>query len=207
MARFGRAGHKRRWASTIAAFLATLWVGGFIAFANGIPTAPVAPAEKTDAIVVLTGGSLRLETGLRLLEQGAAKKLFVSGVPRIVETAELLRLQKREPDTLQCCIVLGHDADDTVGNAAETAAWAGNAGYRTIRLVTANYHMPRSLLEFRAAMPGTAILAHPVSPENVKHERWYRYPGTAWLIAGEYTKFILAWFRQAAEWMWSEVTA
>lgn len=207
MARFGRTGRKRRWASSIVAFLATAWVGGFIAYANAIPTEPVSPDEKTDAIVVLTGGSLRLETGLALLEGGAAGKLFVSGVPRFVETAELLRLQKREPDTLQCCIVLGHDADDTVGNAAETAIWVETEGFRTLRLVTANYHMPRSMLEFRAAMPTVAILAHPVSPATVKHAEWYRYPGTALLIAGEYSKYLVAWLRRAAFTLWREAMA
>jgi uncharacterized SAM-binding protein YcdF (DUF218 family) len=120
----------------------------------------------------------------------------VSGVHRGVDVAELLRIQKREPDRLQCCIILGHDAVDTDGNAQETAAWVKATGIHSIRLVTAGYHMPRSLLEFRAAMPGIKIVPHPVSPDHVKHERWYRYPGTAALIAGEYTKFILVWIRQ-----------
>lgn len=189
-------GRPRGRPSRIAVLLAALagaWGAGFIAFAATIPGQTPPVGIRTDAIVVLTGGSLRLEEGVRLLESGSAGKLFVSGVHRGIEVAELLRLQKRDPDRLRCCIVLGHDARDTVGNARETAEWAAREGIRSIRLVTAGYHMPRSLLEFRAAMPALEIVAHPVSPEHVKTARWYRHPGTALLIAGEYSKYLLAW--------------
>lgn len=195
---FGKSPRRRPWILGCLAVLATAWVAGFVLFAGTIPedTAPL--SEKTDAIIVLTGGTLRMETGIALLEAGAARKLFVSGVHRGVDVAELLRIQKRQPDRLQCCIVLGHDAIDTVGNARETAAWVAQEGIGSIRLVTAGYHMPRSMLEFRAAMPGVTIVSHPVSPDHVKTDSWYRYPGTALLIAGEFSKYILSWLRQSA---------
>lgn len=195
---FGKSPRRRPWILGCLAVLATAWVAGFVLFAGTIPedTAPL--SEKTDAIIVLTGGTLRMETGIALLEAGAARKLFVSGVHRGVDVAELLRIQKRQPDRLQCCIVLGHDAIDTVGNARETAAWVAQEGIGSIRLVTAGYHMPRSMLEFRAAMPGVTIVPHPVSPDHVKTDSWYRYPGTALLIAGEFSKYILSWLRQSA---------
>ncbi|MDW3206496.1 MAG: YdcF family protein [Alphaproteobacteria bacterium] len=195
---FGKSPRRRPWLLGCLAALATAWVAGFVLFAGMIPedTAPL--SEKTDAIIVLTGGTLRMETGIALLEAGAARKLFVSGVHRGVDVAELLRIQKRQPDRLQCCIVLGHDAIDTVGNARETAVWVAQEGIGSIRLVTAGYHMPRSMLEFRAAMPGVTIVPHPVSPDHVKTDSWYRYPGTALLIAGEFSKYILSWLRQSA---------
>lgn len=195
---FGKTQRRRPWLLGLLALLATVWVAGFVVFAGTIPedTAPL--SEKTDAIVVLTGGTLRMETGIALLESGVADKLFVSGVHRGVDVAELLRIQKRQPDRLQCCIVLGHDAIDTVGNAQETAAWATQHKIGSIRLVTAGYHMPRSMLEFRTAMPNVKIVPHPVSPDHVKTNSWYRYPGTALLIAGEFSKYILSWLRQTA---------
>lgn len=194
--RFGSGRRRRRWLPLLLALAATVWVGGFVAFAGSIPRQVPSAETSTDAIVVLTGGSLRLDEGLALLEAGAADRLFVSGVHRGVDVEELLRLQKRAPDRLSCCITLGHDAADTVGNAVETAVWAQRSGIGSIRLVTAGYHMPRSLLEFRAAMPDISILPHPVSPETVKTDLWYRYPGTALLIADEYTKFLWVWLRQ-----------
>lgn len=148
--------------------------------------------ERTDAIVVFTGGSLRLETGLRLLSAGTARKLFISGVHRGVDVEELKRVWKQAPETVDCCIVLGYEADDTTGNARESADWVKAEGFGSIRLVTADYHMPRSLVEFRMLAPEVSVVAHAVHPEHVKTQEWYKYPGTALLIAGEYTKTLVA---------------
>ena len=109
-----------------------------------------------------------------------------------VDLPDLLRKAHMAPAQAQCCIVLGHAADDTVGNATETAAWMGREGFSSLRLVTAAYHMRRALLEFRRAMPEAAIVAHPVFPDAFKRDRWWRWPGTAHLLAVEYTKYLAA---------------
>lgn len=168
------------------------WLGGLFVFAAQIPKSLNVSSEETDAIVVLTGGTLRLEQGLALLAQGFAKKLFVSGVHRGVDVQQLLKLSRQSPQALDCCITLGYSADHTTGNASETAEWMRAQGYRSMRLVTASYHMPRSLAEFHHAMPTETILPHPVFPENVKLDNWWRWPGTAVLIAGEYNKYLVA---------------
>ena len=90
-----------------------------------------------------------------------------------------------------CCIELGHDAADTVGNARETAAWAKAGNYRSLRLVTSDYHMPRSLAVFRRAMPHIDLIAHPVFSDSVHMESWWRSPGTAGLLASEFNKFLI----------------
>ncbi|MCR9221715.1 MAG: YdcF family protein [Alphaproteobacteria bacterium] len=175
------------------------WALGFLLFVVSLPDAAPAADRRTDAIVVLTGGSQRLEAGLELLAANKASKLFVSGVHRGVDVAELLRIARQEPGQLECCIFLDHNATDTMGNARETARWARAQGLRSLRLVTAAYHMPRSLLEMRAALPEVEIVPHPVFPPNVKQDRWFSYPGTAALFADEYTKFLLARLRLALE--------
>jgi len=175
--------------------LALLWLGGLIWFTHAIPDEVSDPGRETDAIVVLTGGSLRVESGLQLLASGMARKLFVSGVGAGVDVSGLLRIAGQSADRLACCIVLGHAADNTLGNAVETAAWMKNEGFHSLRLVTASYHMPRSLLEFSRAMPEVEIIAHPVFPESVKQERWWAWPGTASLIVGEYSKYLVALVR------------
>lgn len=183
-----------------ALFLAFLaWSLGLVGFAYNLPDAVGAPRARTDAIVVLTGGSQRLETGLALLARGMAGKLFVSGVHRGVDAAELLHVAQQEPGRLECCIVIDYNADDTIGNARETARWVSAHGVGSIRLVTSAYHMPRSLLEFETALPDVRIVPHPVFPPNVKQDGWYRYPGTAALFAVEYTKFLLARLRLTIE--------
>ncbi|MCP4328719.1 MAG: YdcF family protein [Alphaproteobacteria bacterium] len=148
-----------------------------------------------DAIVVLTGGSERLTEGLDLLHRGLSKKLLVSGVYRGVEVAELMRIMRGSPADFDCCVVLGYDADNTRGNAIESAAWMEKEGFRTLRLVTASYHMPRSLFEFRRALPEATIIPHPVFPDRVKHDEWWRWPGTTMLYVREYNKYLLARLR------------
>ena len=196
--RLSRRRSTRRWITASLVVALTAWGAGFFIFLSILPTAVARPDAPTDAIVVLTGGSMRLDVGLKLLERGQARKLFVSGVHRGVDVAELLRVTRMDPSRAECCIALGYQADDTVGNARETAEWMALEGFRSLRLVTAAYHMPRSLIEFRAAMPGIEILPNPVFPDHVKSMEWYRYPGTAALIAGEYMKTVLAFIRRSA---------
>ena len=179
-------------AGIAAGALVAAWLAGLFVFADTIPRQAQQSREKTDAIVVLTGGSLRLEEGLALLSAQLGKKLFVSGVHRGVDVQQLIDRSLRSPEIIDCCIVLGYAADHTAGNARETADWMARQGYASLRLVTASYHMPRSLAEFRNAMPSIEIIPHPVFPENVKLDEWWRWPGTAILIVGEYNKYLVA---------------
>ncbi|MEK9970249.1 MAG: ElyC/SanA/YdcF family protein, partial [Ferrovibrio sp.] len=95
----------------------------------------------------------------------------------------------------ECCVDLGFEADDTAGNAAETASWAAARGYKTIRLVTANYHMPRALVEFGRALSAFTVLPHPVRSDAMRVEDWWqRRTATAFLL-GEYTKYVAALLR------------
>ncbi|TWB41660.1 YdcF family protein [Nitrospirillum pindoramense] len=183
--------------TSLGAALGVLWVGGLLTFAANIPRAPEDATAATDAIVVLTGGSERLETGFDLLAAGRGRKLFISGVYRGVDVRALLRMSQATPAALECCVVLGYSADDTVGNAAETARWMQAEGYHSLRLVTANYHMPRSLVEFRHALPDVRIVPHAVQPPNVRLDGWWHWRGTAGLIVSEYDKYLVAFLRHA----------
>ncbi|KLN62378.1 hypothetical protein WH96_02405 [Kiloniella spongiae] len=178
---------------TVAVLLSC--VLGFFWFATNLPEEVTNDTEAADVIVVLTGGSDRINTGLDLLELGTAKKLFISGVYKGVEVQELLRLSQRAPKNLECCVKLGYQADDTRGNALESQNWIEEEGYSSLRLVTAAYHMPRSLLEFRNAMPNIKILPHPVFPQHVKQKDWWLWPGSMTLILSEYVKFLMAHVR------------
>jgi uncharacterized SAM-binding protein YcdF (DUF218 family) len=182
-----------------SAGICSLWLAGLIWFAT--PPSIEARAGPTDAIVVLTGGSLRIQSGIELLREGRGRKLFVSGVNQQVDLDDVLRISGNIPDWALCCVVLGHEADNTLGNAHETAQWIRQQGFRSLRLVTAWYHMPRSLLEFDRAMPGIDIVAHPVFPEQVKQGHWWTWRGTAALLVSEYVKYLAALFRPVVEWL------
>lgn len=187
---------KVRWVLGALAVLALAWVCGLLVFAQTLPDRVAAPDSPTDAIVVLTGGSLRLETGLELLAAKKAQKLFVSGVHRGVDVRQLLHISRQSPEAVECCVALGYDADNTEGNALETAAWLKKEGLTSIRLVTSSYHMQRSLVEFRAAMPAIEIVPHPVFPKSFKAKDWWVWPGSAGLIVEEYNKFLIAYMRR-----------
>lgn len=175
----------------LLAGLLVLFLCGFAAFALGLPKTPPPAGQRTDAIVVLTGGSERLKAGFEMLAEGSARKLFVSGVYRGVEVGELLNLSQGASDELACCIALGYDAEDTHGNAQEVADWMRREGLSSLRLITAAYHMPRSLLEFRRALPEATILAHPVFPEGFR-EQWWSSARSALLLMTEYVKYLAA---------------
>jgi len=187
----------------LAALLAVIfaaWLYGLVVFVTRLPDHVEDPDRHTDAIVVPTGGSERLAEGVRLLVRGLAGKLFISGVNAQTRLADLIAslprdIEKPSLALVDCCIVLGHAADSTLGNAAETAAWIRAEGFHSLRLVTADYHMPRSLLEFRHAMPDVAIAVHPVFPDQLRREDWWRSPGTAGLLIDEYDKYLAAYLR------------
>lgn len=182
------------------------WMVGLMEFSGLVPQGVQDRSIKTDAIVVLTGGSRRLGEGLELLSQGLAGKLFISGVYRGVEVKELLKIVKRKPRERESQISIGN-ATNTTGNALETAAWMATKKFNSLRLVTAAYHMPRSLLEFRYAMPGVTLLPNPVFPENVKQDRWWAWPGTTALMISEYNKYLFAHARHWTELMVGEKPA
>lgn len=174
--------------------LAGVWSAGLFRYADAIPLQVSEAERETDAIVVLTGGSGRLDEGLALLERGLAKKLFISGVYKGVDMQYLLQAYRENPKDLNCCVDIGH-AEDTIANATETRDWAVLNNVGSVRLVTSAYHMPRSVLEFENVLNDVELVEHPVFPAHVKQEDWWAWPGTTGLIVGEYNKFLLAWVR------------
>lgn len=195
---FRRSGpSSRRWRFVLPALALALavWAGGFLSYAASIPRAVENADRRTEAIVVLTGGSLRLEVGLHLLRTGLAERMLVSGVHPDVTREALLRLLPEWTESMNARIDIDYAANNTIGNASETAEWLRERGYRSLRLVTANYHLRRSLLEFRNAMPEIEIVPHPVFPEDFHLAEWWRWPGSAALIFSEYNKFLMARLR------------
>ena len=173
---------------------AALWLGGLMLFVMSVETMAEpeinAELQPADAVVVLTGGSERLDTGLELLEAGKGKKLFISGVHPGLKLNDLLGAQKVPKNLRNCCIVLGHAAESTTGNVEETLTWMEIEKFNSLRLVTSNYHMPRSLMLFRTAMPDRTVIPHPVSPDSVKLRGWWERPATARLLVTEYDKYL-----------------
>ena len=154
------------------------WVLGFAWFALLLPL-PAAP-QKTDAIVVLTGGPGRIDRGLEMLEKGEAKRLLISGVAREVKPRELAAEYKRPQKLFDCCIALGFEAEDTRSNATEVAAWVARRNYQSIRLITTDWHMRRAQYELGRALGDKVIIL----PDAVRS-----HPSLATLFR-EYHKYL-----------------
>lgn len=184
------------------ALLGLIWLSGLGWFVHGSLTMATDRTTHTDAIVVLTGGRLRVETALDLLAAGRAQKLFISGVNPHVDRVALLRVAGRTDEGDPARIEIGHEAENTLGNARETAEWMQRQGYRSLRLVTSWYHMRRGLLEFKRAMPDTLIVAEPVFAAHSDPQPWSEWFDVAVLTVGEYDKFLatLVWPPLAAFW-------
>lgn len=194
-----------RWIATrllsIILIAAYIWVMGLLWFITQIAQAPMDnDATVTDVIVVLTGGAMRVETGLELLARGKARTLFISGVGKGVKVSELLREAHKTTPKLPRLqtdkIVLGYEASDTRGNAEETARFMESEGYASLRLVTSNYHMPRAVYEFHATMPAVTILPSPVLSTNFRRNEWWLFKGTAALAISEYHKTLASMFHR-----------
>ncbi len=157
-------------------------------------TAATAPAamptpHRVDAIVVLTGGAERVKAGVDLLAAGQADRLFISGAHETVVVADIMAQQPNLAADLSGRIELGR-ARDTAENARETAEWAAANGVASLTLVTAYYHMPRSLALLHAAAPGLAIWPAPVEPLTATRAGWWRSPRGIALILGEWLKYL-----------------
>src|ERR1700755_3592100 len=151
-------------------FTATIMVAlayglGFVLFVSLLPMTP-SEIPKADGIVVLTGGGTRLDRAEALFERGVGKKLLISGVDQAAakETYKHLIHGGRRFD---CCADLGDSAEDTRGNPQETKAWTEAHDFHSLLLVTARYHMPRSLPEFSAAMPDVTLTPYPVEQGRI----------------------------------------
>lgn len=183
---------------TIAILTLTLffWFKGFLQFIDKIPDDnAVINAETTDAIVVLTGGQNRIQTGLELLRKKQAKKLFISGVYNGLNMIDLFANQKDQLQELSCCIVIDYKAQNTLGNAREAAKWIRDENFQSLRLVTSNYHMARSLVEFKRQLPETVIIPHSISHRKIKPKEWWMWPKTTLFLFGEYHKYLVSKLR------------
>lgn len=168
-----------------------LWCVGLVLFTGIIPSAPPMTIKATDGIAIFTGGKTRLEVALELFQQKKAQYLLISGVnPESTFSQTIEEIPNRSQ------ITLDYNALDTHGNAEETARWADQHHIKTLRLITSNYHMPRSLFELRYLLPTVEIIPHPVVGKSFLKSKWWLDPSTLCLVIQEYNKFLFALVRR-----------
>lgn len=179
---------------TFVAIICVIWLVGLFVFADRVRGyTPAAEPERADAIVALTGPSAeRVNAAIRLLEQDKGQRVLISGVNREVRRQELRALTPGSTRLFNCCVDLGFEAEDTIGNAQEIAAWADSKGYDSLIVVTSDYHMPRALTEIRAASPELQLTPYAVETPSLDNSRWWRAAVTARRMTLEYMKYLAA---------------
>lgn len=172
--------------------LAVVFGLGFVLFAGTMSSKGDTSVAQADGIVVLTGGKSRIKEAVKLLSAGKAQRLLISGVHAQTSRRQLARLVPGAKPLFDCCIDLGRAAQDTIGNALETRSWARQKGFKSLIVVTSVYHMRRSLVEFKSAMPNIKLVPYSIDSTNVRMDRWWSDKVTLKLLFSEYMKYIPA---------------
>jgi uncharacterized SAM-binding protein YcdF (DUF218 family) len=189
---------------SLAAFLvlALIWACGLMAFAARVQqSTPQPDPPAADGIVVLTGANSneRIAAAVELLAAHGGRRVLVSGVDRRVSREELRTASNTVRRLYDCCVDLGFNAVDTVTNARETAEWTKAMRYRSLTIVTADYHMPRAMLELRAVLrpPAMSLQTYAVPTAALKSRHWWNSPGAVRLMVVEYSKYLAILGREA----------
>jgi uncharacterized SAM-binding protein YcdF (DUF218 family) len=188
---------RRRVTSAILLFAALLGVplaAGFLWFVWRMPPNEIALNRNADGIVVLTGGTSRIADAIELLASGRGKQLLITGVHRTTNSDEISRLLPEHDRTVRCCVDLDHSAINTLGNAIATREWVKRRGFRSLIVVTSNYHMPRAMAELANQLPDVQLIPFPVVSDRLG-EPWWSHGATTRLLLSEYVKYIVAKFR------------
>lgn len=169
------------------------WMSGLWAFSQRIISLQTEGNARlmesdADAIIVLTGGAGRIDAGTRLLIEGKAPQMLVTGVGLGVTREALL---PDLPADYRCCIALGAKAGNTLENAEEAASWIENLAARRVILVTAHYHLPRAMRLFGDRMPEIQWIPYAVQPQRLPLDSWYRHVLGWRLMSSELLKYLV----------------
>jgi uncharacterized SAM-binding protein YcdF (DUF218 family) len=191
-------GTRGRLRATLASALAAVLVAaaiGFVVFVSQLRDAETRPARQADGIVVLTGGASRVSDAMELLAAGYGKRLLISGVHPTSAASDISRSVQESQSWFTCCVDLDRSAVNTRSNAAETRRWARERGFKSLIVVTSNYHMPRAIVEMSHAMPDVSLIPYAVVGDKWREEPWWTSGATLRLALSEYVKYLAAELR------------
>lgn len=188
---------RRRCLLGLSAALATagcVFVLGFVAFVASLDRQESRNVPRAQGVVALTGGVDRISDAADLVSDGRADRLLISGVNPGTSGEQIARRNPRLRPLFRCCIELGYDALNTIGNAQETKRWAREHHVTdSLIVVTSNYHMPRALLEIGHALPGVKLVPYSVVSDRAR-DLWSD-PQMTRVLALEYVKYLAALVR------------
>lgn len=167
---------------------------GFVSYFSALARYDQVEITSVDAAIVLTGGPDRLTDAARLLSTGVTKHLLISGVGGRADLDDLVRVAPSLAPYSSCCVDLGHQAQNTRGNAEEAALWARDKNYKSLAIVTAGFHLPRAMLEVRALLPDRTLYPYRAGLP-IREQLFYGRFSTLYAIALEPIKYMAALVR------------
>lgn len=173
------------------ALLLVVLFAGFLSFINRLARFDTEFGRRADGVVALTGGAERITDALAILSEQRAQRLLITGVGERTQITDLVR-QSGHAQLFSCCVDIDRAALNTVGNARETANWAKAHDYRSLLVVTSNYHMPRAMVELQRFAKKVELVPHPVIAESIKADNWWTDFALARLLFGEYLKYLVS---------------
>ncbi len=193
---FGAAGKLVRRLSLGALVIFAVLAAGFFLYLSEIDRLAYGNVNSpVDGIVVLTGGKARIETAIELLQDGKAKRLLISGAHPESSSADIRRAVKGSKSMFDCCVDIDTAALDTVGNAEQASNWARMNGFNSLIVVTSDYHMPRSLIEFQRKLPSATIIPYEAKSAQSAMSRLFADITTINVLLPEYAKYLAAVLR------------
>jgi uncharacterized SAM-binding protein YcdF (DUF218 family) len=185
------------WSALALCAAAALSIGlGFVWFVRHVPSEEVSLNRDADGIVALTGGASRITDAIELLASGRGKRLLISGANRATNSNEISRLNPEFERWVRCCVDFDRSLN-TLGNAVETRRWAESRDFRSLIVVTSNYHMPRALAEIAHQLPDVMLVPFPVVTDRQRAEQWWVDWATTRRMVTEYVKFLFTKLRIA----------
>jgi len=151
--------------------------------------------QNADGIVVLTGGTSRVNDALELLASGHGKRLLITGVYPGTTMGDLAHQVVDYNRLLSCCVDVDYSALNTLGNAVQARRWAQQHDFHSLIVVTSSYHMPRALAELAHQLPDAVLIPFPVVSDRLRIEPWWSNGATTKLVVSEYLKYIAAKLR------------
>jgi uncharacterized SAM-binding protein YcdF (DUF218 family) len=176
----------------LAGLCGILLVAGFVFFIWLLPGQEVPLDRNADGIVVLTGGTSRVNDALELLFSGRGKRLLITGVNAGTTTADIAREVANYNRMMACCVDLDYSALNTLGNAVQARRWTVDHKFQSLIVVTSAYHMPRALAELSHQLPDVTLIPYPVVSDRLRIEPWWSNGATTRLVLSEYFKYLAA---------------
>src|SRR6202046_743136 len=192
---FASAAPRKKRRAVIVSVLAIAFVAlaaGFVGFLSQLHGTAAKPSRTADGLVVLPGGSSRVSDAMELLADGYGRRLLISGVHPASGASDISRSLTDNQSLLSCCVDLDRSAVNPRSNAAETRRWAHERGFKSLIVVTSNYHMPRAIVELSHAMPDIALIPFAVVGDKWRDEPWWTSGTTVRLLLSEYAKYVAA---------------